>query len=560
MTRKYTLDKKFRAAVAQLNPTMGDISGNLALAREAYQRAKSNNANILIFTELFICGYPPEDLVLRPSFTTACEDALNQLALETENNDTAIVIGCPIRRDSGIYNAVFLLANGKVEAEGRKHDLPNYREFDEKRVFTPGPYPKVFNYNGLVFGAPICEDIWNDVKCCARLADQGATIIFVANGSPFSRGKPERRLEVVRNQAIKSGIPVIYSNQLGGQDELVFDGGSFAVHHDGSIAFQMKHFQAEVSFSDWQFESGQWICKAGPTEALLQHEEADYCACVLGFGDYVNKNGFKNVVIGLSGGIDSALCAIIAVDALGSERVHAVMLPYRYTSKESLVDAQRCAELLKCRFDTIPIFDPVEGFQKALKLIFKNTKADVTEENLQSRARGTILMAVSNKFGSMVVTTGNKSEMSVGYATLYGDMNGGFNPIKDLYKMQVYALAKWRNTNRPAIAKGPKGEVIPLNIIEKAPSAELREHQKDQDTLPPYPVLDDILECLVDRDMSVREIISRGHSEPVVKKIERLLYLAEYKRRQSAPGVKVSHKYFGRDRRYPITNHFRDKE
>jgi len=560
MTTKKTLNKKFRAAVAQLNPTMGDIAGNLELAREAYLNAKNKNADILIFTELFICGYPPEDLVLKPSFTDSCEDALNQLALQTKNNDTAILIGCPIRRKSGIYNAVFLLANGKVEAEGRKHDLPNYREFDEKRVFTPGPLPKTFNYNGLVFGAPICEDIWNDDYCCARLAEQGAKIIFVLNGSPFSRGKPDKRVEVVRNQAMKSGTPVIYSNQLGGQDELVFDGGSFAVHHDGSTAFQMKHFQAEVSFSDWQFENGRWSCRSGPSEVLLQHEQADYSACVLGFKDYVNKNGFNSVVIGLSGGIDSALCAIIAVDALGPERVHAIMLPYRYTSKESLVDAQLCAERLQCRYDKIPIFAPVEGFLTALKPMFKNAVADVTEENLQSRARGTILMAVSNKFGSMVVTTGNKSEMSVGYATLYGDMNGGFNPIKDLYKTQVYALAKWRNSNRPAIAKGPEGEMIPQNIIEKAPSAELRDNQKDQDSLPPYPVLDDILECLVDRDMSIGEIIRRGHSEPVVKNVERLLYLAEYKRRQSAPGVKISHKYFGRDRRYPITNHFRDKE
>ena len=358
---------------------------------------------------------------------------------------------------------------------------------------------------------------------------------------------------------IESGLPLVFSNQVGGQDELVFDGASFAINADHSLAFQMGQFSSELALTDWLKTDGTWRCDNGPKAVIPLGEEADYRACVLGFRDYVNKNGFKSVVLGLSGGIDSAICAAIAVDALGADRVQCVMLPYKYTSNESFKDAEDCAKALGCRYGIVPISEPVEGFLSSLSDMFEGTEEGVTEENLQSRTRGTILMAISNKFGAMVVTTGNKSEMSVGYATLYGDMNGGFNPIKDLYKMQVYAISAWRNTTVPEGALGPSGEVIPGNIISKAPSAELRPNQTDQDSLPPYPVLDDILECLVEKEMSVDEITAKGHELATVRRVEHLLYLAEYKRRQSAPGVKITKKNFGRDRRYPITNRFRDR-
>jgi NAD+ synthase len=364
---------------------------------------------------------------------------------------------------------------------------------------------------------------------------------------------------VALRQVIETGLPLIFANQLGGQDELVFDGASFAFNGDKSLAFQMSQFEPALAVTTWKRGDNGWRCSEGPMSHIPEKEEADYRACLLGFRDYVNKNGFKNVVLGLSGGIDSAICAAIAVDALGEERVRTVMLPYRYTSEDSLNDAAECAKALGCRYDIVPIEAPVTGFTSALSDLFEGTDSGITEENLQSRARGTILMAISNKFGSMVVTTGNKSEMSVGYATLYGDMNGGFNPIKDLYKMQVYAISRWRNAHVPPDALGPSGVVIPQNIIDKAPSAELRPDQTDQDSLPPYPVLDDILECLVEKEMGVDEIVARGHDVATVHRIEHLLYLAEYKRRQSAPGVKITKKNFGRDRRYPITNRFRDR-
>ncbi|MEX0344029.1 MAG: NAD+ synthase [Rhizobiaceae bacterium] len=550
-----------RIATAQLNPTVGDIAGNLALAREARADAARHGADIVLFTELFIAGYPPEDLVLKPAFVEACEKAVGELAADTADNGPAVIIGTPLRRDTGLHNAIALLDKGQVQAERFKVDLPNYGEFDEKRVFQPGPMPGPANFRNVRFGIPICEDIWGDFGVCETLAESGAELLLVPNGSPYYRGKVDIRHQVVLKQVIESELPVIYANQLGGQDELVFDGASFAFNADKTLAFQMSQFEEAVSVSTWRRnEDGGWYCDNGPASAIPENEEADYRACMLGLRDYVNKNGFKNVVLGLSGGIDSAICAALAVDALGEERLRTVMLPYEYTSEESFSDAEACAKALGCRYDIVPIHEPVEGFASALDKLFEGTNEGVTEENLQSRARGTILMAISNKFGSMVVTTGNKSEMSVGYATLYGDMNGGFNPIKDLYKMQVYSLASWRNANVPAGALGPSGEVIPQNIIDKAPSAELRPDQTDQDSLPPYPVLDDILECLVEHEMGTDEIVSRGHDRALVHRIEHLLYIAEYKRRQSAPGVKITRKNFGRDRRYPITNRFRDRD
>ena len=549
-----------RIAVAQLNPTVGDIADNLAMARAARADAARQHADIVLFTELFISGYPPEDLILKPAFLKACERAIEEFAAETADGGPGVIIGTPLRRESGTHNSIVVADGGKIIAERYKVDLPNYGEFDEKRVFQAGPdLPGPVNFRGVRLGIPVCEDIWGDLGVCETLAESGAEILLVPNGSPYYRGKMDARQQVVLRQVIETGLPLVYANQLGGQDELVFDGASFAIQADKSLAFQMSQFEEAVDVSTWKRGADGWVCSQGPMVTIPENGEADYRACMLGLRDYVNKNGFKNVVLGLSGGIDSAICAALAVDALGEERVHAVMLPYRYTSRESLKDAEDCARALGCRYDIVPIAEPVEGFTRALEPLFAGTKADTTEENVQSRARGTILMAISNKFGSMVVTTGNKSEMSVGYATLYGDMNGGFNPIKDLYKLQVYALSRWRNAHVPSGALGPGGEVIPINIIDKAPSAELRENQTDQDSLPPYPLLDDILECLVENEMGVDEIVARGHDRATVSRVEHLLYIAEYKRRQAAPGVKITRKNFGRDRRYPITNRFRDR-
>jgi NAD+ synthase len=560
MSETKKISDVLRIAVAQFNPVVGDVVGNLAKARTARADAAGQGADLLLLTELFISGYPPEDLVLKPSFLKACMQAVEALAADTADGGPGVIVGFPRQGEKGRHNSVAILDGGKIVAERFKVDLPNYGEFDEKRVFQPGPdMPGPINFRGVRIGIPICEDIWGELGVCETLAESGAEILLVPNGSPYYRAKMDVRHQVAIRQVIESGLPLLYANQLGGQDELVFDGASFAINADHSLAFQMSQFEETVAMTTWKRGDEGWACVEGPMSKIPEREEADYRACLLGLRDYVNKNGFKNVVLGLSGGIDSAICAALAVDALGEERLRAIMMPYRYTSKDSLKDAEDCARALGCRYDIVPIHEPVDGFSHALTQLFEGTKEGITEENLQSRARGTILMAVSNKFGSMVVTTGNKSEMSVGYATLYGDMNGGFNPIKDLYKMQVYALSRWRNTHVPPGALGPSGEVIPKNIIDKAPSAELRPNQTDQDSLPPYPVLDDILECLVENEMGVDDIVSRGHDRDTVHKIEHLLYIAEYKRRQAAPGVKITRKNFGRDRRYPITNRFRDR-
>lgn len=548
-----------RIAFAQLNPVLGDVAGNIEKARQARIDAARMQADIVLFTELFVSGYPPEDLVLKPVFVEACMDAVKTFAGETDDGGPGVIIGTPYRDADGLFNAVALLDKGEIQTWRKKVDLPNYGVFDEKRVFDRGPMPGPVNFRGVRIGLPICEDIWGDLDVCETLAESGAELLLVPNGSPYVSEKMDVRHQVASRQIIKSGLPIAYLNQLGGQDELMFDGGSFVLNADHHLAVQMNQFEEGVVTTTWRRgEDNVWFCEDGVKANLPDIDEANWRVCVMGLRDYVNKNGFANVVLGLSGGIDSAICAAMAVDALGEERVRCIMMPYTYTSQESLADAAACAKALGVRYETVPIEKPVEGFSDALGELFAGTNDGVTEENLQSRARGTILMAVSNKFGSMVITTGNKSEMSVGYATLYGDMNGGYNPIKDLYKMQVYQLAAWRNKNVPPDCLGPSGEVIPQNIIDKAPSAELRPDQTDQDSLPPYPVLDDILECLVEREMSVEDIVEKGHERGTVLKIQHLLYIAEYKRRQSAPGIKITGKQFGRDRRYPITNRFRD--
>jgi NAD+ synthase len=549
---------RLKIALAQLDCTVGDIEGNAKRVREGRAKAAALGADLVMFSELFLAGYPPEDLVLKPAFQEACRAAVEALARETADGGPAVLVGLPWVEEGLCYNAYALLDQGRIEAVRFKVDLPNYGVFDEKRVFAKGPLPGPVSFRGVRLGLPICEDIWTDevIEC---LCETGAEILLVPNGSPYWRGKHDERIQIAVSRVREADLPLVYLNQIGGQDELVFDGASFALNADCSLAAQLPAMQDVVALTVWERDGGQWRCVEAERAVISEGDEADYEACVLGLRDYVEKNGFPGVVMGLSGGIDSALCAAMAVDALGADRVHCIMLPYKFTSGESLSDAQGCAKALGLRYDVLPIAPAVEGIEAVLAPLFKGRSRDITEENLQSRARGTLLMSVSNKFGPMLVTTGNKSEMSVGYATIYGDMNGGYNPIKDLYKMQVFRLCELRNKWKPSWAKGPAGEVIPQNIIAKPPSAELRENQKDEDSLPPYPVLDDILECLVEKEMRVSDIVARGHDLEVVKKIERLLYIAEYKRRQSAPGVKVTRKNFGRDRRYPIVNRFRDQ-
>ncbi|PLX39199.1 MAG: NAD+ synthase [Hyphomicrobiales bacterium] len=547
-----------RLAVAQLNPIVGDIAGNAEKVRAARRDAVALGADLVLFPELFIAGYPPEDLVLKPSFVAACREAVETLAAETADGGPGIILGTPWTESGKLHNSVALADGGRITAMRHKVELPNYGPFDEKRVFAPGPLPGPADFRGIRLGLPICEDAWVE-DVCECLAETGAELLLVPNGSPYWHDKADLRLQVMIARVVETGLPLVYANQIGGQDELIFDGGSFGLAADRTLALQMADFEEAIALTVWQRgENGVWHCSEGPMVPARERSDADWQACVLGLRDYVNKNRFPGVVLGLSGGIDSAICAAIAVDALGPDKVHCVMLPYRYTSEESLSDAALCAEALGVRYDIVPIVDPVEGFEHVLAGLFEGRERDVTEENLQSRARGTILMAISNKFGDMVVTTGNKSEVSVGYATLYGDMNGGYNPIKDLYKTEVYRLAAWRNDHLPSGVLGPAGEVIPANIITKAPTAELRENQTDQDSLPPYDVLDDILQGLVENEESVAQIVARGHDQAIVKRVEHLLYIAEYKRRQAAPGVKITRKNFDRDRRYPITNRYRD--
>jgi NAD+ synthase len=548
---------RFKLALAQLNPTVGAVDANLAEAREARATAARDGADLVLYPELYIAGYPPEDLVLKPSFVAACGAAVESLAADTSDGGPAVLIGTPWQDGGAAYNAVALLDGGCIETVRYKHVLPNYGVFDEARVFAAGPVPGPVNFRGVRLGVPICEDIWrDDVAEC--LEETGAEILLVPNGSPFERDKPDVRLNIAVARVTETGLPLIYLNQVGGQDELVFDGASFALNADRSLALQLPAFETAVVTVECRREGIGWQV-SGPIAPPSDGLEAVWRACVLGLRDYVGKNRFPGVVLGLSGGIDSAVVAAMAVDGLGAEAVHCVMLPYRYTASESIEDAKACAKALGCRYDVIPIEAPVAGFAAALDPLFAGLDPDVTEENIQSRCRGTSLMAISNKFGSMVLTTGNKSEMSVGYATLYGDMNGGFNPIKDVYKTEVYALARWRNQQRPAGVRGPAGRVIPERILTKAPTAELREGQTDQDTLPPYETLDAILAGLVEEELSVAEVAARGFDRATVARVQRMLYLAEYKRRQAAPGVKITRKNFGRDRRYPITNGFRDR-
>jgi NAD+ synthase len=543
-------------AIAQINPTLGDVAGNVAKLRLAREEAASFGADLVVATELAIAGYPPEDLVLKPAFLRTCRAAAEELALETASGP-ALIAGCPWQQDGKVYNAALVMEGGKIAAIRFKHDLPNYGVFDEKRVFAAGPAPGPVPFKGVRLGLMVCEDMWYP-EVTETLSETGAELLIVINGSPFESDKSDERIQLAVARIKESGLPLLYVNQICGQDELVFDGASFALDAECSLRFQAPDWREAVLPTTWRRNGAGWTVETGtlakPTEGL----EAIYQAMMLGLRDYVQKNNFPGVVLGLSGGIDSAISAAVAVDALGPEKVHCVMMPSPYTSRDSLEDAAAAAELLGIELREISIGPAMEAFGAMLADSFEGKRPDITEENLQSRARGVTLMALSNKFGWMVLSTGNKSEMSVGYATLYGDMCGGYSVLKDVYKTTVFQLSRWRNQHLPQGALGPAGRVMPERIITKPPTAELKPNQTDQDTLPPYDVLDDILQCLVEREMRVAEIVARGHDEAIVRAVWRMLDRAEYKRRQAPPGVKTTRRAFGRDRRYPITNLFRD--
>ncbi|MFC3051181.1 NAD+ synthase [Kordiimonas pumila] len=543
--------------LVQFNPSLGAVAGNCEKIAAYYGLASAENVDLVLTPELSITGYPLEDLVLKPHFVQEAMRAIHALASITEGeNEPGLIVGCPWDDNGTLRNAILLLAGGIVQQVRYKHELPNYGVFDEKRVFAAGPLPEPIVFKGFKLGVMICEDMWFD-GCTLALKKAGAEVLLVPTCSPFEMDKQIERQKHALKRVEESGLPLVFCNQICGQDELVFDGSSFVIASDCNVAVQMKSWAEEAFVVRWERQGHVLALLSSYNAPRPDRMETIYQAMMLGLRDYVLKNRFPGVLIGLSGGIDSALTAAVAVDALGADKVHCVMMPSRYTSGESLSDAEKCAKALGVRYDTIAIKPGVDAFDDMLSNAFTGLKPDTTEENIQSRLRGLILMALSNKFGHMVVTTGNKSEMSVGYATLYGDMCGGYNVLKDVYKTDVFALSSWRNSSVPAGALGPVGEVIPANIITKPPSAELRDDQKDADSLPPYEALDDMLSCLVDREMSVDEIVARGHERSEVARIEHLLYIAEYKRRQAPPGVKITRKNFGRDRRYPITNGYR---
>ena len=547
---------RFRLTLAQYNPVMGDLAGNAAKAREAWQAGSAAGADLVACPEMFILGYNAQDLPMKPAVQAAALAEVQKLAADCADGP-ALAIGGPYAEDGKLYNAYFILKGGQIATTLRKHHLPNYKVFDEVRIFDAGPMGGPYAVGGTRIGSPICEDAWYE-DVAETLEETGAEFLLVPNGSPYYRDKFDRRMNHMVARVVETGLPLIYLNMVGGQDDQVFDGGSFVLNPGGELAVQLPVFDEMLAHVDLVRGPDGWRCEDGPKATLPAGEEQDYRVCVEALRDYMAKTGFKKVLLGLSGGIDSAIVATIAVDALGPENVRCVMLPSEYTSEASLRDARAVAEALGCRYDTLPIAQSRAAVTETLAPLFEGLEPGLTEENIQSRLRGLLLMAMSNKFGEMLLTTGNKSEVAVGYATIYGDMAGGYNPIKDMYKTRVFETSRWRNAHHRDWMMGPAGTVIPDNVIQKPPSAELRPDQKDSDSLPDYPVLDGILQILVDDDGSIADCVAAGYERETAKRVEHLIYISEYKRFQSAPGARLSKKAFWLDRRYPIVNRFRD--
>ncbi|QUJ76624.1 NAD+ synthase [Sulfitobacter albidus] len=547
---------RFRITLGQLNPTVGDLAGNAALAREAWEAGKQSGADLVALPEMFITGYNAQDLVMRRAFQLDVMTHIEALAADCADGP-ALAIGAPWAEGAALYNAYLILKGGKIASRVLKHHLPNETVFDEVRIFDSGPLGGPYSVGNTRIGSPICEDAWHE-DVAETLAETGAEFLLVPNGSPYYRGKFDTRLSHMVSRVVETDLPLIYLNMVGGQDDQVFDGASFGLNPGGKLAFQMPAFDSAISHVDLERGPEGWRIAQGEIVAQPDDWTQDYRVMVTALRDYMRKTGFKKVLLGMSGGIDSALVATIAVDALGADNVRCVMLPSEYTSQGSLDDAKACAQALGARYDFVPIKEGREAITNTLAPLFEGTDEGLTEENIQSRLRGLLLMALSNKFGEMLLTTGNKSEVAVGYATIYGDMSGGYNPIKDLYKMRVFETCRWRNANHHDWMMGPAGEVIPPAIIDKPPSAELREDQKDSDSLPDYPELDAILEILVDEAGSVADAVAAGFARETVKKVEHLVYISEYKRFQSAPGARLTKGAFWLDRRYPIVNRWRD--
>ncbi|MEM1420764.1 MAG: NAD+ synthase [Pseudomonadota bacterium] len=546
----------FRITLAQLDAVVGDIDGNAEKIMAAWRTGREAGADLVVVPEMMICGYQCQDLITKPSFVAACAARIKELADEVQDGP-ALMVGGPEDSKDGVYNGVWLLNGGKVQTVFHKHMLPNDGVFDEKRLHQAGPAPGPASIGGVRIGVPICEDAWYP-EPVESLEESGAEILIVPNGSPYERGKYEReRIPLMISRVIESRLPLVYLNLVGAQDDQMFDGGSFVLNPGGGLAAQMAFFEEQTLHIDFDRTPEGWRCRDAEKSNLTDDWEADYRVMVETVRGYFAKSGFTHALLGLSGGVDSALTATIAADALGPDNVRCVMLPSRFTSDESLEDAAAVAKLLGCQLDTLPIGDGVDAIEASLAPLFGEAPRDITEENIQSRLRGLYLMALSNKTGALLLTTGNKSEVAVGYATLYGDMCGAFNPLKDLYKTRVFETCRWRNANHRPWMMAPSGEVMPSRVIDKPPTAELREDQKDEDSLPPYERLDVILEGLIERDLSVADLVEQGFDRAEVARVERLIYTSEYKRFQSAMGTKLTQKAFWLDRRYPITNRWR---